>query len=124
MGLQHLYYANSLRNLIMKVCAYLPQIPNFGFDVRSVPMILEYSNFYPSVFTPIHIFFKVLQNFLRKNLFSIHPNIQYTESYRHNQTFDEQPKTYCFGIEIRFLFLVSIARTTSAIKQKAKLKTM
>ena len=75
MGLQHLYYANSLRNLIMKICAYLPQIPNFGFDVRSVPMILEYSNFYPSVFTPIHIFFKVLQNFLRKKLFSIHPTV-------------------------------------------------
>ena len=29
----------------------------------------------------------------------------------HNQTFDLQPKTYCFGIDIRLLFLVSIART-------------
>ena len=26
--------------------------------------------------------------------------------------FDYQPKTYCFGIDIRLLFLVSIARTT------------
>ena len=30
----------------------------------------------------------------------------------HNQTFDLQPKTYCFGIDIRLLFLVSIARTS------------
>ena len=37
---------------------------------------------------------------------------QYTESYRHNQTFDLQPKAYCFGIDIRFLFLVSVARIT------------
>ena len=36
---------------------------------------------------------------------------QYTESRRHNQTFDLQPKTCCFGIDIRLLFLVSIART-------------
>ena len=36
---------------------------------------------------------------------------QYTEYYRHNQTFDQQPKTYCFGIDIRLLFLVSKART-------------
>ena len=69
MGLRNLYYANSLRNLIMKICAYLTQIPNFGFDARSVPMILERSNFYPSVFTPIHILFKVLQKFLRKKTF-------------------------------------------------------
>ena len=37
---------------------------------------------------------------------------QYPESSRHNQTFDLQPKTYCFAIEIRLLFLVSIARST------------
>ena len=37
---------------------------------------------------------------------------QYAESHRYNQTFDEQPKTYCFGIDIRLLFLVSITRTT------------
>ena len=37
---------------------------------------------------------------------------QYLESYSHNQTFDYQPKIYCFGIDIRLLFLVSIARTT------------
>ena len=30
----------------------------------------------------------------------------------HNQIFDLQPKTYCFGIDIRLLFLVSIARAT------------
>ena len=36
---------------------------------------------------------------------------QYPESYKHNQTFDYQPKTYCFGINIRLLFLVSIANT-------------
>ena len=53
----------------MKVCAYLPQIPNFEFDARSVPMILEHSNFYPSVFTPIHILFKVLRKFLKKKTF-------------------------------------------------------
>ena len=66
MGLQNLYDANSLRNLIMKICAYFPHIPNFGFDARSVPIILEHPNFYPSVFTPIRIVFKVLQKFLRK----------------------------------------------------------
>ena len=69
MWLQNLYYANSLRNMIMKICAYLPQIPNFGFDARSVPIILEHSNFYLRVFTPIHILFKVLQKFLRKTRF-------------------------------------------------------
>ena len=37
---------------------------------------------------------------------------QYPELYRHNQTFDQQSKTYCFGIDIRLLFLVSVARTT------------
>ena len=37
---------------------------------------------------------------------------QYTEFYGHNQTFDQQSKTYCFGIDIRLLFLVSIATTT------------
>ena len=47
----------------------LPRIPNFGFDARSVPIILDHSNFYPSVFTPIHILFKVPQNFLRKKRF-------------------------------------------------------
>ena len=69
MGLQNLYYANSIRNLIMKIYAYLPQIPNFGFDAQSVPIILEHSNVYPSAFTPIHILFKVLRKFLRKKRF-------------------------------------------------------
>ena len=36
---------------------------------------------------------------------------QYPESYSHNQTFDYQPKIYCFGIDNRLLFLVGIART-------------
>ena len=36
---------------------------------------------------------------------------QYPESYRHNQTYDLQPKTYCFDIDIRLLFLLSVART-------------
>ena len=36
---------------------------------------------------------------------------QYPESHTYNQTFDQQNKTYCFGIDIRLLFLVSIART-------------
>ena len=29
----------------------------------------------------------------------------------HNQIFDEQPKTYCLGIDIRLLFFATIART-------------
>ena len=37
---------------------------------------------------------------------------QYTESYRHNQTLDQQPKTYGFGIDIRLLFFVSTVRIT------------
>ena len=37
---------------------------------------------------------------------------QYTESYNHSQTFDQQSKTYCFGIDVRLLFLVRIARFT------------
>jgi len=69
MRLQKLYYANSLRNLIMKICAYFHQIPNFGYNARSVSVILEYSNLCPSVFTPIHILFKVLQKFWRKTYF-------------------------------------------------------
>ena len=78
MGLQKLNDANSLRNFIMKICSYLPKISSFGYNARSVPVILEHSNFFASVFTPIHILFKVLQKFLRKNVFSIHPNVQYT----------------------------------------------
>ena len=69
MGLHTSYYANSLRNLIMKICAYLPQISNFGYNAQSISVILEHSEFYSSVFTAIHIFFKVLQNFLRKERF-------------------------------------------------------
>jgi len=60
----------------MKICAYFSQIPNFEYDARSVPVILEHSSFYLSVFTPSRILFKVLQKFLRKNVFSIHPNPQ------------------------------------------------
>ena len=72
----HLYYANSLRNLIMKICAHLPQIPSFGFDARSVSIILEHSSFYPSIFTPIYTLFKVLRKFLRKKRF-----FQYTLAF-------------------------------------------
>ena len=78
MGLQNLYYANSLRNLNMKICAYFPQIPNFEFDARSVPIILEHSNFYSSVFTPIHILFMVLRKFLRKKRFFDTPYFTFT----------------------------------------------
>ena len=69
MGLQTSYYANSLRNLIMKICAYLRQISSFGYNARRVPVILEHLDFYPSVFTPIHILFKLLQTFLKKKRF-------------------------------------------------------
>ena len=34
------------------------------------------------------------------------------ESCKHNQIFDLQPKTCCFGIDICLLFFVSIVRTT------------
>ena len=73
MGLQSSYYANSLRNLIMKICAYLPQISKFGHDARSVPVILEHSDFHPSVVTPIHILSRCGKIFGEKNVFSIHP---------------------------------------------------
>ena len=53
----------------MKICAYLPRISNFGYNARSVPVILEHSDFYPSVFTPIHILFKMLQKFFEKKRF-------------------------------------------------------
>ena len=43
-----------------------------------------------------------------------------TESCRHNQTFDLQPKTYCFGIDIRLLFLVSIARPTNRYEHERR----
>ena len=77
MGLQKLNDANSPRNFIMKICAYLPKIFSLGYKVRSVPVILEHSNFFPSVFTPIHILLKVLQKLLReKYVFSIHLNAQ------------------------------------------------
>ena len=69
MGLQKLDDANSPRNFIMKICAYFSKISNFGCNAQSVPVILEHSNFFPSVFTPIHILFKVLQKFLRKKRF-------------------------------------------------------
>ena len=76
MGLQTSYYANLRRNLIMEICAYLPQIFNFGYNARSVPVILEHSDFHPSVVTPIHILLKVLQKFKEKNVFSLHPTTQ------------------------------------------------
>ena len=50
----------------------------------------------------------IKNNVLRKFMIT---SRQYLKSYRHNQTFDQQNKTYCFGIDIRLLFLVSIART-------------
>ena len=51
---------------------------------------------------------QTIKNKLLKKLISYR---QYPESCRHNQTFVEQPIIYRFGIDIRFLFLVSIART-------------
>ena len=61
-------------------------------------------------------FFEKLINFIKNNVGLLRKLIisyrQYTESCRHNQTFDYQPKTCCFGIDIRLLLLVSIARTT------------
>ena len=69
MGLQKLDDANSPRNFIMKICAYFSKISNFACNAQSVPVILEHSNFFPSVFTPIHILFKVLQKFLGKKRF-------------------------------------------------------
>ena len=48
-------------------------------------------------------------NVLRKLIISYK---QCPESYRHNHTFDQQLKIYFFGIDIRLLFLLSIARTT------------
>ena len=45
----------------------------------------------------------VKNNVLKKLIISYR---QYTESYKHNQTYDQQPKTYSFGIDIRLLFLV------------------
>ena len=69
MGLQKLDDANSPRNFIMKICAYFSKISNFACNAQSVPVILEHSNFFPSVFTPIHILFKVLQKFLKKKTF-------------------------------------------------------
>ena len=44
---------------------------------------------------------------------------QYPESYRHNQTLDQQPKTCCFGTVTRLLFLVSLARTTAGMTMSA-----
>ena len=50
----------------------------------------------------------IKNNVLKKFMISYR---QYPKFHRHNQTFDQQNKTYCFGIDIRLLFLVSIART-------------
>ena len=69
MGLQKLDDTNLFRNFIMKICAYLPKISNFGYNARSVPVILKDSIFFASVFTPIHILFKVLQIVLGKKIF-------------------------------------------------------
>ena len=70
MGLQTSYYANSLRNLIMKICAYLPQISNFGYNAQSVSVILlEHSDFYPSVFTQFIYLSKCCKIFEKKTFF-------------------------------------------------------
>ena len=69
MGLQKLDDANSLRSFIIKICAYLPKISNFGYNAQSVPVNLGHSIFFPSVFTPIHILFKGLQKFFEKKTF-------------------------------------------------------
>ena len=37
---------------------------------------------------------------------------QYPESLRHNRTYDELAKTYCFEIDPLLLFFVHIASTT------------
>jgi len=101
MGLQKLYYANSLRNLIMKICAYFLLISNFGYNVRSVPVILEHSNFYLSVFTPIHILFKVLRKFLRKKHFFDTPSIGHRSLVTPERVLSEYNEDFIFY----FIFL-------------------
>ena len=71
MGLQKLDDANSLQSFIMKTCVYLAKISNFEYNARSVPVILEHSNFFPSVFiyTNSHTFQGAAKIFEKKTSF-------------------------------------------------------
>ena len=72
MGLQKLYYANSLRNLITKISHICPKFPTLGtmrevfpssYNTQIFTQVFLHQFTYPSVLTPIHILFKVLQKF-------------------------------------------------------------
>ena len=76
---------------------------------KSVKMVFFQKKVRKSPKKYVKVILLIKNNVLRKLIIS---RRQYPESCRHNQTFDLQPMTYCFGIDICLLFLVSIARTT------------
>ena len=57
----------------LKKFAFLAKISSFGFDARSIPVVIQRSKFYTSVFLSIQTFFKRLEKFCNKNVFSNHP---------------------------------------------------
>ena len=60
----------------LKKCAFSAKIRDFGFDARSIPVVVELSNFNTCVFSPIGTFFAVMQNFSKKkNVILSHPNM-------------------------------------------------
>ena len=50
----------------MKKDAFLAKILNFGFDARSIPVVIELSKFYTDVFSSIHTFLKGLQKLCKQ----------------------------------------------------------
>ena len=50
----------------LKKCAFSAKIRDFGFDVLSIPVVAELSNFNTCVFSPIGTFFAIMQNFSKK----------------------------------------------------------
>ena len=50
----------------LKKCAFSAKIRDFGFDVRSIPVVAELSNLNTCVFSPIGTFFAVMRNFSKK----------------------------------------------------------
>ena len=66
MGLQtNSVYLNYIFKKLKKF-AFLAKISSFGFDARSIPVVIQRSKFYTSVFLSIQTFLKGLEKFCKQ----------------------------------------------------------